>query len=92
MPITAQSLSIWSVNGRQEANDGWKVRAGLVGLTQLMLSERRAKHQRLLVWGRCLLYREVKVPSKVEKDQQNVGEEQMMKCHISRKEFQELGD
>lgn len=87
MPTTAQSLSVWGVGGRQEANDGWKGKVGLVGLTQLMLSERRAKHQRLLVWGRCLLFREVKVPSKVEKDQQNVGEEQMTKCHISRKEF-----
>lgn len=46
----------------------------------------------LSVWGRCLLFREVKGPSKVEKEQQNTGEELIMNCHISRTEFQELGD
>lgn len=46
----------------------------------------------LLVWGRYLLFREVKGPSKVEKDLQNTGEELIRNCHISRAEFQELGD
>lgn len=53
---------------------------------------RRAKHQTLLILRRCLLFGEVKGPGKVEKDQQNTGEELMMNCHISRKELQGLGD
>lgn len=46
----------------------------------------------LLVFGRCLLFREGKRSSQVEKGWRNVGEELVVNCHKSRKEFQEQGD
>lgn len=45
-----------------------------------------------MVLGKYFLFRKGKGPSKVEKDEQDVGEELVVNGHISRKEFQEPVD
>lgn len=58
----------------------------------LLYREESKGTKTLQVLGICLLFREGNGPREVEKDQQNRGEKLIMNSHISRREFQELGD